>query len=513
VQSNIDALNELLGGLRNAATFMNMAINRCLDFTKSSKGIALTANPETVDLRTVLKLPLRVISDMQTRIGITQEPLPPEVCTHIVTDIQWLQENILCLLSNAVKYAVTGTVVIRTTLHDVTELQYEGTELDAGVFTSARLASIANISPSGKENHYAALGGAQSMDSCDLKSEELYINQNEKTVRIAFNGVSIRRIQGGVIFISRQLLRASQKVDTLRSKGRFLQFEVIDGGIGLAEDAMLTIFHPFRQTHRMNGGVGLGLFSLAKRLEALGGYYGVSKRADGQQGCRFFFGIPYLPDELAASLRTKPAPTRMLTFVRKDKVVAGESFSTDEGSPSRHVSLDLSAKKLRTLHVLVVDDSLAILKMTSMVLRKQGHEVETAQHGAEAIDKLELARFKGVNPFDVMIIDLQMPVMDGLEAIRRIRSGEREHRETRKSSSMEPIESVPGSTKETPQGSRRAMLEQWHQPIVAMSANGDSGARSASLSAGADKFIAKPFTMETLSTVLMELLVAPDATS
>ena len=106
IQQCTHSLNELLGSLRNATTFMAMAINRCLDFTKSSKGIALSANLEAVNLTRALELPMRVVNDMQSRIGISLLPLPPELCTFVVTDMQWLQENILCLLSNAVKLSL-----------------------------------------------------------------------------------------------------------------------------------------------------------------------------------------------------------------------------------------------------------------------------------------------------------------------------------------------------------------------------------------------------------------------
>lgn len=63
---------------------------------------------------------------------------------------------------------------------------------------------------------------------------------------------------------------------------------------------MQALFSPFKQTQRLAGGTGLGLYSLAKRLEALNGRYGVAKRRDGRQGSLFWFSIPYRPDNSPA---------------------------------------------------------------------------------------------------------------------------------------------------------------------------------------------------------------------
>jgi CheY-like chemotaxis protein len=254
----------------------------------------------------------------------------------------------------------------------------------------------------------------------------------------------------------------------------------------------------------------LGLYTLAKRTEALGGYYGVSARADGQQGTRFFFGIPYIPDELAASLRPKPAPS-VISFMRRDRIASStDSYSDDEGGGhSRVPSIDFSAKQnRRLLHILVVDDSMAILKMTSMILRKQGHIVETALHGAEAVDKLELARLKQSNLFDLMLIDLQMPVMDGLEAIRRVRAGEKSRLNNSKPSSQNKLLRNPDAQLDDAElGQLESDLPPppEHQKIIAMSANSDITASASSLGAGADRFIAKPFTMDTLNQILAEM--------
>jgi signal transduction histidine kinase len=67
-------------------------------------------------------------------------------------------------------------------------------------------------------------------------------------------------------------------------------------GIGLSATARETLFQPFQQAQRMAGGTGLGLFSLSKRVEALGGFRGVEERKDGKRGSNFWFSFPYRPD-------------------------------------------------------------------------------------------------------------------------------------------------------------------------------------------------------------------------
>ena len=65
---------------------------------------------------------------------------------------------------------------------------------------------------------------------------------------------------------------------------------------------MTTLFTPFKQAQRLAGGTGLGLYSLAKRMEAINGYYGVQKRRDGLQGSLFWFAFPYKPDTMTAAM-------------------------------------------------------------------------------------------------------------------------------------------------------------------------------------------------------------------
>jgi CheY-like chemotaxis protein len=117
--------------------------------------------------------------------------------------------------------------------------------------------------------------------------------------------------------------------------------------------------------------------------------------------------------------------------------------------------------------------------MTTMLLTKKGHVVARAVNGAEAVimiksaaDDREKEGSTAVPLYDVVLMDLQMPVMDGIEAIRRVRNDER---------GLVDLEC----------GGKHRQL------IIALSANSDSETMQEALDAGADHFISKPFAYET----------------
>ena len=129
-------------------------------------------------------------------------------------------------------------------------------------------------------------------------------------------------------------------------------------------------------------------------------------------------------------------------------------------------------------NVLVVDDAPSILKMTTLLFKRKGHNVQTAENGAEALEILVKGYADctdGSSPYDVVIMDLQMPVMDGIEAITRLRAAEAEYRSIDASSNVDAS-------------------KHYHQLVIAASANSDAVTRQQALDAGADVFLGKPYT-------------------
>ena len=265
----------------------------------------------------------------------------------------------------------------------------------------------------------------------------------------------------------------------------------------------------------MAGGTGLGLYSLAQRVEALEGFYGVEKRDDSENGTKFWFAIPFRADDDADTI------CALLEEQKKSKNVAFEELisiqdslplfvkSNANLSPTLaetnvqnvqseedcHSNFGLSSKSrisIETiasdvvLDILLVDDSPIILNITGKSLRKQGHTVTEAVNGEDALKKMEIkrnnAKLTQTSPtYDAVVLDLQMPVMDGLECLKRLRELEKE------------------LCVSNPQYRR--------QRVIACSANSDNVTAATTLKAGATAFMPKPFKVSNFKSILDSVAV------
>jgi CheY-like chemotaxis protein/HPt (histidine-containing phosphotransfer) domain-containing protein len=221
---------------------------------------------------------------------------------------------------------------------------------------------------------------------------------------------------------------------------------VSDTGTGIPSDKLESIFDNFTQadssTTRRFGGTGLGL-SIARRLiERMGG--AIKVKSEPGCGTTFTFSLKLEPRGEAPALpRVKPPPA----------ILAGTTSS---------------------LHILVAEDSEDNQILMSAFLTKSPHRVSFANNGWEAVHAFLSHRF------DLVIMDVQMPVMDGLEATRRIRELEAER------------------------GLSRI-------PILAMTASALAHDREATAAAGCDRHLTKPLTRERLLASLAEFTAPPDA--
>ncbi len=175
-----------------------------------------------------------------------------------------------------------------------------------------------------------------------------------------------------------------------------LDFLVVDTGVGLSENQISRLFQPFVQadtsTTRKYGGTGLGLVLSRSLAQSLGGNIRLMKSQPG-------LGSTFL-------IRLTPQLTNATIFVGQSAITLDHIFSTDRSEAAR----------LQGLRILLVEDSPDNQILISTYLRKQGARVESALDGAEGVATAS----KKV--FDVVLMDVQMPNMDGHEATKTLRA-------------------------------------------------------------------------------------------
>jgi len=235
---------------------------------------------------------------------------------------------------------------------------------------------------------------------------------------------------------------------------RALDFSVEDTGPGIPNEILEDLFKPFTQADssvsRPFEGTGLGLTISLRLAEAMGGTLSVVSTPG--HGSRFTFRYPLETASPAlASRGTGGAP------VLEQDTAAGSIFSSEIEPMLPEGSL-----------ILVVEDEPSNRVLVSKMLEHLGYGVETAVTGLEALESFSPGKYAAI------LMDMQMPVMDGLEATRRIRQRE--------------------------SGTR--------VPIIALTANVLPGDRERCLSSGMDEFLTKPFNLRNLSDKLAVFLKA-----
>jgi CheY-like chemotaxis protein len=223
---------------------------------------------------------------------------------------------------------------------------------------------------------------------------------------------------------------------------------VTDTGIGIPVDAQKTLFTPFAQadasTTRRFGGTGLGLAISRQHVEMMGGRIGVESEAG--RGSSFWFTV-----RLGAVSRTTADSARAAGIsVRAAPPHAGGP------DPDERAGGGLGAR------VLLAEDNPVNQRVAARMLAKLGYRVDVVSNGLEAVEAVRRV------PYDAILMDCQMPEMDGYEAAGAIRRSE----------------------------SRQRI------PIVALTANAMAGDRERCIEAGMDEYLAKPVKLEDLRGVL-----------
>ena len=214
----------------------------------------------------------------------------------------------------------------------------------------------------------------------------------------------------------------------------WISISISDTGIGIAEDQLSKILSPFSQVDnscsRQYQGIGLGLYLCRKLLEVMDGELRIESQVG--KGSTFHIKLPVLLLDQSHSKSVSSRPNPM----EEDELPFG----------------------FNPLRILVVDDNHLTLNIVTQILHNYGFQTEVASNGLEALDLLPQ------NRFDLLLMDMQMPLMDGYQATMNIRA-------------QSTFQSL---------------------PIIAMTANSTPNAREKCLSSGCNAYIAKPFKAEEL---------------
>lgn len=458
---------------------MNMIINRLVDFAHASSGVPLEPSLGHFNLMKFLQIIVYSFDDTRIDFKIKNLTGLAVETLEVVTDGNWLLENISCLISNALKFSD------RTEPVDVTVQLIRTIVEDAEEDSEGRSVNTAN-------------------------------NTGESDERKA-------------------------KVASLSALG--MKISVQDSGIGISDDELEMLFtYESRPSSTLTGGAGLGLYTLSCRVNALNGQYGYMP-GPNRIGSIFWFMIPMglktleprlavipkygagmkLDSESSESFcRDGPSQHHRLAVVVPSAGSKSFSFLPSK-SHTKEVEISLTVNsanfnkgfssqnksnfqssvplslenehdaddpepqldKLRTMRILVVDDSLSIRKMSAMLLEKQGHVVVQAVNGKDALELMVLGMKDKSFAYDLVLMDIQMPVMDGIEAITR-------YREFEASFNAEEFKADASSA--------RKPLN-----IIAMSACSDASITEKALKAGMNYFIPKPFSIKVFNDLVQEI--------
>ena len=252
-------------------------------------------------------------------------------------------------------------------------------------------------------------------------------------MNILSNAVKYNR-ENGQIYISCMEIPSEQPGMTT------MEFVCRDTGIGMTEEFQKCVFEPFAQEHTGSrtkfAGTGLGMPIAKSLVEKMGGI--ITFESKEGTGTTFVIRVP---------------------------------FKIDPDADKREERKDVSEKSIKGLHILLAEDNELNMEIAEFMLQNDGAAVTKAWNGQEAVELFEKSRY---GEFDVILMDIMMPVMNGYEATKRIRSLGREDAKT--------------------------------IPIIAMTANAFTEDRIRAKEAGMNEHIAKPVDAKSLVKVIHELV-------
>lgn len=379
------------------------------------------------------------------------------------------KSQFLAMMSHEIRTPMNGILgmaqlLLTPRVSEEERREYTGTILSSGQTLMTLLNDILDLSKveAGKlELSYAVVNPPQLLketaslfaelaQSKGLKIEAVWHGSESQCFRsdpIRLRQMLSNLVSNAIKFTESGFVRMEASEIKRNDTDALLEFSVTDSGIGIPQEKQSLLFKPFSQTDssttREYGGTGLGLSIVHSLAKLMGGETGVESE-EGKR-TRVWFRIH----------------ADLLQDAQGNRHVERLLNSTERSTES--------ATKL-TGHVLVVEDNLVNRKVIEGLLRKFGIRSESVENGQQAIDAIT----QGMRP-DLVLMDIQMPILDGLSATKRIRQWEKET----------------------------------HQPpltIVALTAGAFNNERQLCVGAGMDDFLAKPIEVTALKLALEKWL-------
>lgn len=255
--------------------------------------------------------------------------------------------------------------------------------------------------------------------------------------------ILINLLSNGIKFTLQGSVGLRVALESRADQRATLFFSVKDTGIGIPKNVQSQLFQPFMQadgsTTRKFGGTGLGLVICRKLLDLMGGHIGLDSQED--VGSTFWFTVPYdlaHEQKIPEPVRKLPAPNQLDNLGQMGKTTSSK--------------------------ILLVEDNEVNTLIALKMLERLGYCADRVANGREALEALSQ------NPYSLVLMDCQMPEMDGYDATRAIRAREQESGD--------------------------------HVPIVAMTANAMLEDREKCLAAGMDDYLSKPVDRNSLAAIL-----------
>jgi len=238
-------------------------------------------------------------------------------------------------------------------------------------------------------------------------------------------------------------------VEAQDSEEIILSFSVSDTGIGIPEDKLENVFAGFTQLDgsitRKFGGTGLGLTICREMVRVMGGTIKVESREG--KGSRFYFSLPFI---------IKPQEAKEIASHKPMEILPKE------------------AEKDKKIKILLAEDNIINKKLAIALIKKKGWQVTAVENGKEVVEAMIDAQYRLKERFDLVLMDVQMPVMDGIKATKEIR----------KCKELKDI------------------------PIIALTAYALDGDKEKFIAAGMNDYLSKPFNKKAFYSKIEKYIVS-----